>query len=369
MLALALALFWPLLQLAPQGRSTLPRSAYKELSTRWDSAGAIETGLSNTAFVSVCPSDLPDAGQLIVADSAGQLVEMRYGPDGWTKVRSFSVGEPITAGCAGAPHLDRKWRMYVGTQSGKIIEFTRGNLGWTNVEIQTLVPPVKEIVATNPGSKSISQLFLIDGDGRVLNMWLTETDKWILRLVPEVDGGASRICYDISSQGLTAIIAGSKGTVYKFGQDSTGHWNGGPWATMPAGPLDMANSADPSMKDIAVFYSGTDGFFRYLFANHTNDEQARIPIAEAANYLIGKGPERRFNEFFGMSAGDFCMFEFNFATREWDRVPMGKIPSRVVSTAFGPGREEPPQQIFVATIDGAVYEFTRGYVEPDFGDN
>lgn len=365
MLTLALALFWPLLQIAPQGNANIPQAQYRELSTRWDDAGAIETGLTKTAFVCVCPSDIPDAGQLIVADSSGQLAELRYGPDGWTKVRTFSAGEPITAACAAAPHIDRKWRMYVGTRSGKVVEFTRGSMGWTNTEVREIIGPVTEIVATDPGMQAVSQLFAIDGDGRVLNFWLSGEGKWVMRLVPEIDGGVSEICYDISSLGVTAIVAGPRGTIYKFAQDSTGHWSGGPWVTMPAGPLDMANSADPTMKDIALFYSGEDGFFRYLFASHKDDEKARIPIAEAANYLIGKGTGRRFNEFFGMSAGDFCLFEFNFTTRQWDRIPMKKMPTQVVSSTFGPGRGESLQQIYVATVDGTVYEFTRGYVDAE----
>ncbi len=367
MLTLALAFFWPLLQLvAPQGA---PRKApYTELSTRWDTAGVIETGLSRAAVVMVCPSSEPDAGQLIVADSSGQLVEMRYGLEGWAKVRTFGVGEPITAACAGAPHSDRKWRVYVGTQSGKILELTRANLGWTTKEVRTVVGPVREIVATDPGQFGVSQIFAIDGDGRVLNLWLTEADEWVTRLVPEIDGGATEVCYNVGNEGLIAIIAGPKGTIYKFNQDSTGSWAGGPWTTMPAGPLDMASSADPTKKDIAVFYSGDDGFFRYLFYGYTDDTKARIPIAEAANHLIGKGTQRRFNEFFAMSAGDFCLFEFNFTTRQWDRIPMEKIPATVVSTTFGPGRGGSLSQVYVATINGNVREYVRREVKPETPD-
>ena len=363
MFKLALALFWPLLQLAPQ---TSPKVAeYKELSSRWDAAGVIETGLSQTAAVVACPADAPDAGQLIIADSSGQIVEMRYGSDGWTKVRSFGIGEPITVACAGAPHFDRMWRLYVGTQSGKVLELTRATLGWTTREVRTIVAPVKEIEASDPGQNSISQLFVIDGDGRVLNLWLTEADEWVTRLLPEIDGGATEVCYDIGKSGLTAILAGPKGTIHKFQQDSTGNWAGGPWTTMPAGPQDMAASADPTMKDIAVYYSGSDGIFRYLFYDYTNDEKARVPIAEAANHLIGKGAQRRFNEFFAMSAGDFCLFEFNFSSREWDRIPLEKIPTTVVSQVFGPGRGEGVHQVYVATIDGKIHEYVRQELEPE----
>jgi hypothetical protein len=363
MFMLALALFWPLLQLAPQNSPMV--APYKELSSRWDAAGAIETGLTRMAVVVVCPSDAPDGGQLIVADSSGQIVEMRHGPEGWTKVRSFGIGEPITVACAGAPHLDRKWRLYAGTQSGKVLELTRAGLGWTTKEVRTIVAPVTGITASEPGQAGISQLFVIDGDGRALNLWLTEADQWVTRLLPEIDGGATEVCYDAGRSGLIAILAGPKGTIHKFYQDSTGSWTGTAWATLPAGPLDMASSADPTMKDIAVYYSGDDGIFRYLFYDYTDDEKARIPIAEAADHLIGKGTQRRFNEFFAMSAGDFCLFEFNFTTRQWDRIPMEKMPATVVSTAFGPGRGEDLHQIYVATIDGKIHEYVRQKLEPE----
>jgi len=369
MFTLALALFWPLLQMGggmKQIPPNTPKAPYKEISSRWDAPGVIETGLSKIAFVCVCPSDAPDAGQLIVADSTGQLVEMRYGDDsGWTKVRSFGVGQPITAACAGAPHLDRQWRMYVGTRSGKIIELTRGDLGWTTAEVREIIGPVKQIIATAPGNVWVSQLFAIDADGRVVNLWLSADDQWVTRLIPEVDGGAAEVCFDIDGNGVIAIVGGANGSIYKFLQDSTGHWDGDVWAKMPTGPLDMASSADPTHADIAVYYSGNDGIFRYLFKGTTNDEKARIPIAGAVTNLIGKGDQRRFNEFYGVSAGDFCNFEFNYTTRQWDRIAMAHMPTRVVSTTFGPGREEPLHQIFVATADGKIYEFTRGYVEPD----
>jgi len=367
MFKLALALFWPLLQIAPsQIPPNTPKATYVELSSHWDPAGVIETGFTKTAFVRVCPSDAPDAGQLIVADSSGQLAELRFDEStGWTKVRTFGVGEPITAICSGAPHFDRQWRIYVGTKSGKIIELTRGDLGWTTAEVRTIVAPVKEIIATDPGEQSISQLFAIDGDGRVLNLWLSEAGDWITRLVPEIDGGASEVCYDIDKVGIIAVVAGSGGTIYKFTQDSTGHWAGDVWATMPAGPLDMVGSADPTHADIAIYYSGNDGIFRYLFKGTTSDEKARIPIAETVNYLIGKGTQRRFNEFFGMSAGDFCQFEFNYTTRQWDRIPMEHMPTQVVSSTFGPGRGEALHQIYVATVDGKIHEFTRQELQPE----
>jgi len=357
MFKLAIALFWPLLQLTPQ---TAPQVAkVVELSSRWDAAETFETGLDRAAAVIVCPTNSAEAGDLVVADSSGQIVEMRFGPDGWTKTRAFGIGEPITAACAGAPHADRVWHLYIGTRSGRVLELTRGGLGWTTQEVRTVVAPVRNIQASDPGLSGVSQVFVIDGDGLVLNLWLTEADEWITRLLPEIDGGATEVCFDYPKTSLVSILAGPEGTIHKFAQDSTGNWTGGSWTSMPAGALDMAASADPTMKDIAVFYSGTDGIFRYLFYDYTQDEKARVPVAGGVTQVIGKGQQRRFNEFFAMSAGEFCLFEFDFADREWKKIPMKQIASPVVSVVFGPGRGEPLSQMYVATVDGKVHEFVR----------
>jgi hypothetical protein len=363
MFKLAIALFWPLLQLAPQ---SAPRVApYVELSKRWDPAGVFETGLSRTAAVVVCPTVIEGAGSVIVADSAGQIVEMRFEPDGWTKVRTFAIGEPLTGVCAGAPHLDRIWRVYIGTKSGRVLELSRTSMGWSTNEVRTVVAPVTNIQASDPGPNGISQLFVIDGDGRTLNLWLTEADVWVTRLLPEIDGGATEVCFDIDKSGLTSILASPSGTIYKFRQDSTGNWGGGPWTTMPAGPLDMVSSADPTGRDIAVYYSGSDGVFRYLFYDYKEDEKARVGIADATTNLIGKGSQRRFNEFFGINGGNFYLFEFNFATREWDRIPIEGIPATVVSVVFGPGRGAAMHQIYVARIDGKIHEYVRQELKPE----
>ena len=99
--------------------------------------------------------------------------------------------------------------------------------------------------------------------------------------------------------------------------------------------------------------------------DYTSDEKARVQIASATDNLIGKGAQRRFNEFFAMSAGEFCLFEFNFTTREWDRIPMERIPAAVVSTTFGPGRGEKLHQVYLATINGQVHEYVRQELEPE----
>jgi hypothetical protein len=335
------------------------------LSTRWDAVETFESELNRTLAVLVCPSQAPGAGQLIVTDSSGQIVEVRHGSDGWVSVRNFGVGEEITAACAGAPHLDRVWHVYVGTKSGRVLELSRASVGWTTKEIKTVEAPVINFQATDPGPTGISQLFVIDGDGRVINLWLTEEDEWVTRLIPEIEGGATEVCFDYSRTGISAILAGDKGVIYKFAQDSTGHWTGEAWTAMPVGPLDMASSADPTMKDIAVFYSGTDGIFRYLFYDFTTDEKARVPIASGTTQIIGKGSQRRFNEFFAMSAGEFCLFEFNFDTQKWDKFPMAKVTSPAVSVAFGPGRGGSLSQIYVASVDGRIYEFVRQEVKQE----
>jgi hypothetical protein len=97
-----------------------------------------------------------------------------------------------------------------------------------------------------------------------------------------------------------------------------------------------------------LFYQTTD-----------DDERARIPVAAGVTHILGKGPQRRFNEFFAMSADEFCLFEFNYDTHKWDRIPMGPVTSPAVSSAFGPGRNEKLHQIYLATIDGKIYEWTR----------
>ncbi|MEW5875969.1 MAG: hypothetical protein AB1752_12410 [Candidatus Zixiibacteriota bacterium] len=352
-LLVSLALFWPLLQATP------PVAPYKALSKFWDPAGTVASGVSPVVAVATCPASQPDAGSLIVADSTGRVAELKHTGNGWTTVRTMRVDEPISALCTAAPHMDRVWRVYIGTKSGRVLELSRGELGWITVEIAKVTGPVMNMQGTDPGLAGVSQVFAVDAKGSVTNLWLTETDKWVTRPLPDVPGGTSEVCFDYGRDGVVAITSGSSGVIHKWLQDSTGHWKGTPWATMPAGALDMAASADPTMKDIAVYYSGQDGLFRYLFFGRTTDEDARIPVAGGSTLVIGKGPQRRFNEFFAMSGEDFCLFEFNFSSREWDKVILKTIPSKVVSTAFGPGRGEQMSQVYAVSVDGTVYEFTR----------
>jgi hypothetical protein len=218
-------------------------------------------------------------------------------------------------------------------------------------------------MASDPGTSSISQLFVFDGEGSVSNLWVSEAGDWITRAMPDIAGGATEISFNYDGAMLQALVAGPEGVIHKFVQDSTGRWTGGEWASMPAGPMDMAGSADPSMRDMAVFYSGDDGVFRYLFYDYKTDETARIPIAAGVTHLIGKGSQRRFNEFFGMAAEEFCLFEFNFDTRRWDKIPMKRIEEPVVSTIMDYGRGERLAQIYVACVDGTIHEFTRWIVE------
>lgn len=368
MFKLALLLFWPILQFQMQQQQTqIPQQVapYRELSIRWDAVGTIESGLDHPLAVLICPTESPVGGNLIVVDSSGLIAEIRYGVLGWVPVRTFAVGEAVTAACAGAPHLDRVWRVYVGTASGKVLEFSRGSVGWMRAEIREVPAPIVNMQASDPGREGISQLFVIDGNGRVFNFWVSEEDEWIPRLFPEIDGGATEVCFDYHRMGLRSMLAGPKGVIYKFVQDSVGRWSGEPWATMPAGVLDMAGSADPTMQDVALFYSGVDGVFRYLFHNFKVDEKARVPIAAGVTHIIGKGDQRRFNEFFAMSVDEFCLFEFNYDTRRWDKIVMKTISSPVVSTAFGPGRGETLHQVYAVSADGMIHEFVRQELEQE----
>jgi hypothetical protein len=358
-------IFWSVLsvQSAQAQPDYLPQSSYKELSTRWNYAGSFDTGLDKTLAVVVCLASTPGAGNVIVIDSTGQIVEMRYEPSGWKRVRQFAVGERVAAACSGAPHQDRIWRLYIGTVSGRVLEYTRGTMGWLRQTIKEVPPPIVNLVASDPGTSSISQLFVFDGTGSVSNLWVSDADDWITRPIPDIDGGATEISFDYDETTLQILVAGPAGTIYKYVQDSTGHWSGGEWASMPAGPLDMAGSADPSLKDMAVFYSGDDGIFRFLFYGYLTDEKARVPIAAGVTHLIGKGPQRRFNEFFGMVAGEFCLFEFNFTSRRWDKIPMKTFDVPVVSTTMDYGRGERLAQVYVACVDGTIHEFTRWIVD------
>jgi len=237
---------------------------------------------------------------------------------------------------------------------------TRGPLGWTTDEFYEVKGPVHAIWATNPGLFGVSQMFVLDGNNHVTNLWIAGDGKtWIPRDLPDLPGGTVDLTFDYRQTGMQTVAVNQAGVLYKFVQDTLGRWSGDVWATMPAGPLDMAPSADPTMKDVAVFYSAADGIFRYLFADHKTDEVARIPIAAGTTHMLGKSDQLRFNEFFGMNGGEFCLFEFNFDERRWDRLPQKKISSPVVSVEYGPARGGHLNQILVATVNGEINEFTR----------
>ncbi|MEW5702367.1 MAG: hypothetical protein AB1792_09080, partial [Candidatus Zixiibacteriota bacterium] len=126
---------------------------------------------------------------------------------------------------------------------------------------------------------------------------------------------------------------------------------------------DMASSADPTQRDIVVFYSGADGIFRYLFYGRMEDETSRLPVADGTVHLIGKGDQRRFNEFFAVSGPEFCMFEFNKTAYDWVKEKIIDIPGTVVSTTFGPGRGTTFHRMYVGTVDGTIYEIVREGLE------
>ena len=118
-------------------------------------------------------------------------------------------------------------------------------------------------------------------------------------------------------------------------------------------------------KFIAVFYSGVDGIFRYLRFDFKSDERARVPAAGATTHLVGKGRQRRFNEFFGLNGDQFCMFEFAYSDQSWHREPITQFRSPMVSIDFGPGRGEKLFQMYAATADGQIHELYRGAVVRD----
>lgn len=360
---------WPLLlnQGAP---SSLPSVPYVELSSRWDNAPIIETGLTHLLAVAVCPGSDSTASHLVAIDSTGEIAEFEFDGTSWHKSRGFSMHQPITAACAGMPEHDRIWRLYLGTRSGHVVELTRGDLGWTANEFYQVQGPVAAIYANKPGYYGVSQMFVIDAKGHVTNLWIAVDGKtWIPRDMPDLPGRTVNLCFDYGRLGVQTVAADDAGHIYKFTQDSLGYWTGTEWANLPAGPLDMAPSADPSGKDVAVYYSGADGVFRYLFENHKTDDVSRIPIAAGTTHMLGKDDQLRFNEFFGLDGVEYCLFEFNFETRVWDRIPMKKISEPITSVTFGPARDGHLCQIFVGTANGQIHEFVRQKLKTDSEDN
>ncbi len=343
MFALLLALTLPVLQGQPITR---------QLSTRWHPTVAIETGLNNLAFVAICPTKSDSGGHFFAVDSSGNVAELAFVNRQWKILGRSSVGERVVTGCAAAMRPDEVWSLIVGTESGKVIEMRRGEMGWGRYEVTTAPRPPRVIRASEPARPGPSQLFVIDGNGATANWYVGASGRWNKKLLPAVEGGTTHVCFDYSSGGMRAITAGPKGVISRFVQDSMGEWSGGPWDTMSAGCLDMAASADPSMKDICVFYSGKDGHLRYLFSGRMDDVTSRLANAAGAYHLIGKGDQRRFNEFFGMSGNEFCLFEYDSGQLEWIKVPVRSIPSPVVSTVFGPARGATWHTIYVGSVDG-----------------
>lgn len=354
MIALLLALILPVLQAQAPSRA---------LSTRWHPTVSIESGLTNLAFVAVCPAASDSGGHFFAIDSAGNIAELAFQDRTWRVLGKTSVGERVVTGCAAAMKPDEVWSLVVGTESGKIIELRRGEMGWGRYEVTTAKTPLRGVRSSEPGRPGPSQIFVIDGAGTVSNWYVGASGKWNLKSVPAIDGGASHICFDYKSLGLIAITAGPKGIIGKFTQDTLGDWHGGAWDTMSSGCRDLAASADPTGQDICIFYSGKDGHLRYLFAGRKGDVISRLAAAEGAYQLIGKGDQRRFNEFFGMSGTEFCLFEYDPGLIEWVKVPIRSVPSKVVSTTFGPARGPTWHTAYVATVDGTIYEFERDGLE------
>ncbi|MBD3298567.1 MAG: hypothetical protein GF341_07935 [candidate division Zixibacteria bacterium] len=333
---------------------------YTELNPRWEYAGVVlESSLGSLAGVVACPGETVDENLLVAVDSSGTVTELRYVGDAWETVRTFAIGHPVCCVSAGAPQHDRKWRVYVGSLDGQVTELTRTKLGWTTNPVVTLDHPVLAIHTTNPGKKGISQLFVIDKAGHATNLWIGMNQDWQTRPIPDIDGGITDLVYSMERTGLNIIVAGPSGTLHQLVQDTMGFWSGDEWAAMAGGVLDMAASADPTMKDMAVYYSGDDGHFRYLFFDHKSDEASRVPVAGGASHLIGKQSSLRYNEFMGLSRDEYCQFEFNFTTREWDRVPLYRVGQDLVSVHFGQARPGHPYQFYVVTADGLIHEFVR----------
>ncbi len=333
---------------------------YVELNPRWEYAGIVmETPLDSPVGAVACPGEDIEGNLLVAVDSTGTVTELHYVEDAWETARTFAIGHAVSCMCAGAPQHDRKWRVYVGSSDGQITEVTRTSLGWTTNPVVTLDDPVVALHATHPGVKGVSQLFAIDNAGHATNLWMGMNQEWQARPIPDIDGGITDLVYSVERTGLRIIVAGPSGSLYQYAQDTMGFWSGDEWASMAGGVLDMAASADPTMKDMAVYYSGDDGHFRYLFYDHTSDEASRVPVAGGVNHLIGKQSELRYNEFMGLSRDEYCQFEFDFTTRQWQRIPLHRVGQDVVGVNFGRARPGHRRQFYVTTADGLVHEFVR----------
>jgi hypothetical protein len=258
---------------------------------------------------------------------------------------------------------DEVWSLIIGTRSGKVIEMRRGEMGWGRYEITVAPAPLRAVRATRPGIPGPSQVFVVDGKGDVTNWYVGASGRWVAKKLPPVEGGSTHICFDYTGMGLRAITAGPAGLVHRHTQDTLGNWSDTAWARLSSGCAELAPSADPSLKDICVYYVGQDGHMRYLFAGNTDDVSSRLTAGEGAYHIIGKGDQRRYNEFFGMSGDTFTLFEYDTGMLEWLKVPFIKIPTRVVCTEFGPARGATWHTIYVASVDGKIYELERDGLE------
>lgn len=356
---LLLALMLPMQQPPSQGQAVTI-----QLSTRWHPTVAIETGLSKLAFVAITRTPDDSGGNFFAVDSSGSIAELVYENREWKVRDRFTAGEPVVTGCAAAMRSDQVWSLIVGTAFGKVMELRRGDMGWGRHEIATVTAPLRAIRATEPGLPGPSQVVVIDGQGEVTNWYVGVSGRWHSKSLPNTAGGATHVCFDQSNLALTAVTAGQRGIIHKFVQDSMGDWSGAAWDTMSSGCADLAASVDPTKKDICIYYSGKDGHLRYLFAGRQDDVTSRLKCAEGAYQLIGKGDQRRFNEFFGMVGDEFCLFEYDPGLLEWIKVPIRAIPAKVVSTTFGPARGVTAwHTMYAATVDGKIYEFERDGLE------
>jgi hypothetical protein len=340
-------------------QAATPSTKTVELSTRWHPAGTIETGLRNVASVMIMPVAPDSGGNLFVVDSSGDIAELRYDQGRWGVLGTRSVGEPIISATVAAMRVDPDWSIIVGTRTGRLLELQHGLMGWSHHVIDSLKPPLRAVAATEPARPGPSQVFAIDADGKVMNYYVGASGRWISLPVPPTDGGATHICFDYHKDGLLAVTAGPKGIVHKFIQDSLGVWSGGAWDTLSAPCLDLAMSADPTQRDICIYYSGTDGQLRYLFSGRMNDVTSRLPVAGGTHHLIGKGDQRRFAEFFGMHGAEFNLYEFSSDANNWVEVPIGEVDGTVVSTTFGPARGGHWCSAYAATREGKIFEFVR----------
>lgn len=358
---LALFLFWPLLQGNPQ---------YIELSKFWKIGVTIETGMAQPLAVLTCPStDSISAGWLVAADSSGKLAEIHSDGTSWSIVRSFSAGTPLVCICSGAPLPDMEFRLYGGTKTGQIIEVSRGAMGWSKREILQLPGPIRALYATEAGGGGVvSVLLAIDGNGQIhqlvppfdaANKSGGGPGRWTTQSLPDLPGGASFITAHKYGERLWSAAAGPSGDIYRYYRDTLGQWSGSSWAKMPVGPKSFAAASDPSFKDIAIYYSGIDRRFRFLFLGFTDDKKARVPAADGITNVIGVGSQRRFNEFFGISGNEFCMFEFNFDDKAWHKVPISEVDLPVVSTTFGHGFNDVAAQMYVLGANGKIREYVR----------